>query len=81
MMIFDDVKGLLDRTLHLEGGVEHMLLSTPLLGDIPELDSMAVVALITGLEEFYGFVIDDDEIDADVFETVGSMVAFVEGKI
>jgi acyl carrier protein len=33
------------------------------------------------LEEHFGFVVDDDEIDASVFETVGSLVAFVEGKL
>lgn len=55
--------------------------STPLLGAIPEFDSMAVVNLITALEDRFGFAVDDDEIDASIFETVGSLVAFVEGKL
>jgi len=54
---------------------------TPLLGAIPEFDSMAVVSIITALEEHFDFVVDDDEIDASVFETVGSLLAFVEGKL
>lgn len=54
---------------------------TPLLGAIPEFDSMAVVSIITALEDRFGFAVDDDEIDASVFETVGSLVAFVESKL
>lgn len=54
--------------------------SSHLLGAIPEFDSMAVVNLITALEERFGFTVDDDEVDASIFETVGSLVAFVEGK-
>ncbi|MDD2759555.1 MAG: phosphopantetheine-binding protein [Methylomonas sp.] len=54
---------------------------TPLLGAIPEFDSMAVVTIITALEDRFGFAVDDDEIDASIFETVGSLVTFVEGKL
>jgi acyl carrier protein len=54
---------------------------THLIGAIPEFDSMAVVSVITALEDSFGFIVDDDEIDAAVFETVGSLVAFVEQKL
>ncbi len=53
----------------------------PLLGAIPEFDSMAVVTVLTELEEKFGFFVDDDEIDAEIFETVGSLVEFVEQKL
>ncbi|MEO8134304.1 MAG: phosphopantetheine-binding protein [Betaproteobacteria bacterium] len=55
--------------------------STPLLGAIPELDSMAVVNVITALEEHFGFSVDDDEIGAATFLTLGSLSAFVEQKL
>lgn len=42
---------------------------------------MAVVSIITALEDSFGFAVDDDEIDASVFETVGTLVVFVEGKL
>jgi acyl carrier protein len=42
---------------------------------------MAVVSIITALEERFDFSVDDDEIDASIFETVGTLVAFVEGKL
>lgn len=52
-----------------------------LLGAIPEFDSMAVLALLTSLEERFGFVVDDDEVDGTVFATIGSLTNFVKSKI
>lgn len=48
---------------------------------MPELDSMAVVALLTALEDRFGFSVDDDEIEGATFATVGSLVDFVEQKL
>jgi acyl carrier protein len=56
-------------------------LSTPLLGAVPELDSMAVVSLLTSLEDRFGFTIEDDEVDGQIFATVGSLVMFVNAKL
>jgi acyl carrier protein len=80
-MMIDDVKRIVGATLGLGSRVEAMNASTPLLGAIPELDSMAVVSLITALEEQFGISVDDDEIGAANFETLGTLVAFVEQKI
>ena len=55
--------------------------NTQLLGAIPEFDSMAVVSVITALEEEYGLIVEDDEISAEVFQTIGSLANFVEGKL
>ena len=52
-----------------------------LLGAIPELDSMGVVALITAFEDIFGFAVDDDEIDGSVFQTFGSLLDFVSAKL
>jgi len=76
-----EVLSLLDEILSLNGRSAAFSESTPLLGAIPELDSMAVVSLITGLEERFGFTVDDDEIEGSTFATVGSLVKFVEGKL
>jgi len=75
------VLSLLDEILSLKGRTSGFSAATPLLGALPELDSMAVVALITGMEERFGFMADDDEIDGSVFATVGSLVGFVENKL
>jgi len=76
-----EVLSLLDEILSLNGRAKEFVASTPLLGAIPELDSMAVVALIGGLEERFGFTVDDDEIEGSTFATVGSLVQFVDGKL
>jgi acyl carrier protein len=54
--------------------------ATPLFGALPEFDSMAVAGLLTELEERLGILIEDHEIDADLLESFGSLLAFVEGK-
>jgi acyl carrier protein len=71
----------LDETLSLGGRALMFTADTHLLGAIPELDSMAVVSLLTMLEERFGIVVDDDEIDGATFATVGSLVSFVGGKL
>ena len=80
-MIIDDVKRVLASTLQLGPRVSALSTSSPLLGAIPELDSMAVVSLITALEEQFGITVEDDEIGAATFETLGSLTEFVEQKV
>ncbi|MBK6357191.1 MAG: acyl carrier protein [Betaproteobacteria bacterium] len=76
-----EVLSLLDEILSLNGRSAEFSNTTPLLGAIPELDSMAVVALITGLEDRFGFSVDDDEIEGSTFATLGSLIEFVDGKL
>jgi acyl carrier protein len=76
-----DVIQVLERVLNLRGRTSTFNLDTPLLGSLPELDSMAVVAVITALEDRYGFTVEDDEIDGAAFASVGSLVRFVEEKL
>ncbi|MEA3037099.1 MAG: hypothetical protein QOH04_2876 [Sphingomonadales bacterium] len=54
--------------------------ATPLFGAMPEFDSITVAALLTALEERLGIVIDDDEVDADMMETFGALLAFARAK-
>ena len=67
--------------MSIKGRAATYTASSPLLGGVPELDSMAVVAVLNSLEEFFGIVIDDDEIDGSLFATVGSLTEFVQGKL
>jgi acyl carrier protein len=76
-----EVLYILETVLNLKGRSARFDLATPLLGSIPELDSMAVVSVITSLEERFGFAVDDDELDGSAFLTVGSLVGFVEEKV
>lgn len=53
---------------------------SPLLGSLPELDSMAVVELVTALEEHFGITLDDSDVTEDVFATVGSLAVLIDSK-
>ena len=81
MDVVKEVNRVLDEVLSLGGRAAAFTRDTPLLGAIPELDSMAVVTLITTLEERFGILVDDDDIDGATFESVGSLADFVSGKI
>jgi acyl carrier protein len=80
-MYLDDVKQILTDVLSLGAAGRALDADSPLLGAIPELDSMAVANLITALEEHFGITVEDDEISADTFETLGSLAAFVAHKL
>lgn len=81
MNILQEVLRVVDEVLGLNGRSATFTRETPLLGAIPELDSMAVVTLITSLEEQFGLVVDDDDIDGSTFATVGSLSDFVSSKL
>lgn len=81
MDVHAEVLRVLDEVLSLGGRARSFGPDTPLLGAIPELDSMAVVSLITTLEEQLGISVDDDDIDGGTFATVGSVVDFVASKL
>jgi acyl carrier protein len=81
MAAIDGVKRVLREALQLGDRVNEFDASTSLFGSIPEFDSMAVVTVVTGLEEQFDIEIDDDEITAELFETLGSLTLFVEEKL
>ena len=81
MNISQEVLRILDEVLSLNGRSAAFKRDTPLLGAIPELDSMAVVTLLTSLEEQLGVMVDDDDIDGSTFATVGSLIDFVTSKL
>ncbi|CAN7660092.1 phosphopantetheine-binding protein [Pseudoduganella sp. LjRoot289] len=80
-MYLQEVKTILADVLSLGSAADALTEQSPLLGAIPELDSMAVVQLIAAMEEQFGFSVDDDEIDAATFASVGSLTAFVQYKL
>ena len=81
MDIRREVLLVLDEVLSLGGRAESWNLDRPLLGVVPELDSMAVIGVLNLLEERFGFNVEDDDVDGRTFETVGTLVAFVAEKL
>lgn len=63
-----------------EGQADGFTAETGLFGHLPELDSMAVAGLLTELEDRLDIVIDDDELDGELLETYGSLLAFAKRK-
>lgn len=80
-MVEQQVRTILRETLQLGDRAARLHAGSNLLGSLPELDSMAVVTVITALEDQFGFVVEDDEISAETFATFGSLVQFVTGKV
>lgn len=54
---------------------------TRLFGHLPELDSMAVATVLTALEDEFRIQIDDEDVSAEMFETVGGLAAFIEARL
>jgi len=76
----DAVKAVVVETLGVEDRTSAIGADTPLLGALPELDSMAVLELVLELERRFGITVEDDDVTAETFETLGSLTAFVEAK-
>lgn len=81
MAVNDDVRAILAQVLGLPGGAASLASDTPLLGALPEFDSMAVVSVLTALEDHFGISVDDDEVEAALFETVATLSDFVAAKV
>lgn len=81
MQHLEEVKNILSDVLSLGERKNALREDSILLGELPELDSMAVVNVITALEDHFGISVDDDEISAETFETLGSLTRFVEQKL
>jgi acyl carrier protein len=62
------------------GQADDFTAETGLFGHLPELDSMAVAGLLTEMEDRLDIMIEDDEIDGELLESYGSLLAFAEVK-
>ena len=81
MDVLKEVNRVLDEVLSLGGRGAAFTRDTAWLGAIPELDSMAVVTLITTLEDRFGITVDDDDIEGSTFASVGTLADFVSAKL
>lgn len=77
----DDVKAVLVETLGVEDRADTLDADTPLLGSLPELDSMAVLELVLELERHFDIAVEGEDVTAEVFETLTSLTAFVNDKL
>ncbi len=75
-----EVAEVLVETLGIEDRASTLDASTALFGAMPELDSLAVLELVSALEDRFGIVVEDEEFGGEIFETLGSLAAFVDDK-
>lgn len=78
--LLQEVQEIIVNTLGIEDRAATLSASTPLFGSIPELDSLTVIELAIALETRFGFEIEDSELTAEVFETVGSLADYVRTR-
>ena len=81
MITLEEIKQIVAEVLQLDDSIEDFDTESGLLGTIPEFDSMAVVTVVTALEENFDIYIEDDEISGETFETLGSLLAFMRQKV
>jgi len=79
--VIEAVKRILRDTLQLGKRADSLNEHSALLGEIPELDSMAVVTILTLFEDEFGIEVNDDDISADTFATVGSLAKFLQDRV
>ena len=75
------MRGILESAVGKRALPESLNDASELLGAIPELDSMAVLGVLTQIQDDFGVQIDDDEVSADLFTTFGDLKRFVEAKL
>ena len=81
MQSIEELKNILGEVLNLGARAQNFHADTALIGSLPELDSMAVINVIANLEEHFGITVEDDEISAKTFETLGSLASFIDDKL
>jgi acyl carrier protein len=77
----EDVKDVVVTTLRLEDRAAEIDADTPLLGSLPELDSMAVLELVYALEERFEITVEGEDVTAEAFESLTTLTAFVADKL
>lgn len=78
---YEEIRAILGEVLQLGGRADELVPETPLLGNLPELDSMAVVTLITALEEHFAIFVDDDDDLSEAFISLGTLVNYITEKL
>lgn len=81
MNAIEITRELLRQALQLGSRADTLKPESPLMGSFAELNSLTVVALVAGIEEQLGCEIGDTEISGEIFETFGTLAAFVESKL
>ena len=67
--------------LQLDPSEAQLDADTPLLGGLPDFNSLTIATVIESIEEQLDCIIEDEELTGELFETVGTVAQFVETKM
>jgi acyl carrier protein len=67
--------------LQLDPEEAQLDVNTPLLGGLPDFNSLTIATVIESIEEQLDCTIEDEELTGELFETVGTLAQFVETKM
>lgn len=76
-----ELKSLLAHTLGMSEVPPSWTDDMPLFGNIPDLDSMAIVGLITAIEEHFAVEFVNEDMTMDTFANLANLAAIVQGKL
>lgn len=79
--VFQRLRALLTDVLQLGERGAHLTPETELLGALPEFDSMAVASVVAGIEDSFDLIVEDDDLDAETFRSVGTLWRFVADRL
>ena len=74
------IKGLIVAALGLEVDPAEIPDDEVLFGGGMDLDSMATLEIIAAIEDAFGITVEDDELTAELFDSVETLAAYVAGK-
>lgn len=74
------LRSLLAEVLSVDVEARRMTAETPLLGSVPELDSLAVVGFVAAIEERFGILFEDEDLTESSFATLGTLASVVDAR-
>ncbi|MBK6508981.1 MAG: acyl carrier protein [Haliea sp.] len=79
MQALDLAKKVIAVNLQLE--LDQLSADTEILGNFPQFNSLTIVGVIGSIEDELDCVIDDEEINTEIFATVGDLAAFIQSRM
>lgn len=76
----DELVDIVASSLGLGERRSHLNADTALVDGLPEFDSLAVLEVATQVEDRFGIQLDDDDVNAETFATIGSLAALVDAR-
>ena len=79
--IYNRIVRILSRIIGEEISQSVVTEDTPVMGNFENFDSLSIVGILTAIEKEFDFEVYDDEIDAEIFRSIGSLCAYVNSRI